>query len=148
MTGAGVLALLRRFWPAIPIIALAVALVLTRSSLADARADLRDEQASRKLDNAIAERDVAKAETNYATRSAAAVTAYADRLATREPIILQSTNTVREYAQTDAGRVLCRGADRVRSIDDLDRRLAAPASPTGGGSGAMQPDAAASAGGR
>jgi hypothetical protein len=34
---------------------------------------------------------------------------------------------VREYAQIDAGRVRCRGADRVRSVDLLDARLAASA---------------------
>lgn len=148
MTGAGALALLRRFWPAIPIVLLAGALVLTRSGLADARADLRSEQASRKLEQAIAARDIAKAEAGFATRSVAAVTTYADRLAAREPIILHSTNTVREYAQTDAGRVLCRGADRLRAIDDLDRQLAAPASSTGGGAAAVQPDTAAPTAGR
>jgi hypothetical protein len=148
MTWAAAGAILRRFWPAVPIIALAVALVLARSSLADARADLRDERATRKLDQAIAARDVAKAEAGFAARSADAVTSYADRLAAREPIILHSTNTVREYAQTDAGRVLCRGTDRVRAIDDLDRQLATPPGATGGGAGAVQPDIATSAGGR
>jgi hypothetical protein len=38
------IALLKRFWPAIPILALSIALLATRATLADAKRDLRAEQ--------------------------------------------------------------------------------------------------------
>jgi hypothetical protein len=38
------------------------------------------------------------------------------RFAALQPIVLRSTNTVREYAQTADGRALCLPAERVRGI--------------------------------
>ncbi|WP_413061943.1 hypothetical protein ACLN6N_06250 [Sphingomonas carotinifaciens] len=144
MTAA--LALLRRFWWAIPIIGLAAALLITRETLADRTATLTAERQAWTAEIERAERQRAEIEKRNADRLVQATTAYADRLAAREPIILRSTNTVREYATTDAGRLRCRGADRVRAIDALDAELAYPAPPAGSGADSMPADAPAPAG--
>ena len=140
------LALLRRFWWAIPIIALAAALLITRETLADRTATLTAERQAWTAEIDRAERQRAEIEKRNADRLAQATATYADRLAAREPIILRSTNTVREYAKTDAGRLRCRGADRVRAIDALDAELADPAPSTSSGAGAVRADAPAPAG--
>ena len=123
MTWAAGFALLRRFWPAIPIVILGAALLATRATLADRTATLKAERNawSAEIDRATKQRAIDEA--RWAQASASAALTYADRLAAREPIILRSTNTVREYAQTDAGRARCLGADRVRGIDALDAAL-------------------------
>ncbi|MGT2515140.1 hypothetical protein ACVOMT_13730 [Sphingomonas panni] len=142
------LALLRRVWWLVPIVALAAGWWWTDRQLADVRLTLANERTVRTQDLADAEKAKLKAERDGAERVATATATYADRLANRAPIILESTNTVREYAQTDAGRVRCRDADRVRSVDLLDARLAAPATAAGSGGRTMPADAAAPAGGR
>ncbi|WP_112384011.1 hypothetical protein [Sphingomonas carotinifaciens] len=144
MTAA--LALLRRFWWAIPIIGLAAALLITRETLADRTATLTAERQAWTAEIDRAERQRAEIEKRNADRLVQATATYADRLAVREPIILRSTNTVREYATTDAGRLRCRGADRVRAIDALDAELADPAPPAGSGAGPLPADAPAPAG--
>jgi len=141
MTAA--LALLRRFWWAIPIAVLAVLLWVRTDQRDDVEQTLANERQAWTATLDRAERVKAAAERRYAEQQTAAALTYADRLAAREPIILRSTNTVREYAQTDAGRVLCRGADRVRAIDALDAELARGAGPNTGGAGPVQPDPAA-----
>ncbi|WP_426254485.1 hypothetical protein [Sphingomonas sp. DC2300-3] len=137
MTWAAGFALLRRFWPAIPIVILGAALLATRATLADRTATLKAERNawSAEIDRATKQRAIDEA--RWAQASASAALTYADRLAAREPIILRSTNTVREYAQTDAGRARCLGADRVRGIDALDAALfpAAPGAARSGGAG-------------
>ena len=127
MTWAAAFALLRRVWPAIPIVILGAALLATRATLADRTATLKAERSawSSEIDRATKQRAIDEA--RWAQASASAALTYADRLAAREPIILRSTNTVREYAQTDAGRAHCLGADRVRGIDALDAALFPPA---------------------
>lgn len=142
------LALLRRVWWLVPIAALAAGWWWTDRKLADTRLTLANERQVRAQDLADAEAAKLKAERDAAERVAVATATYADRLATRQPIILESTNTVREYAQTDAGRVRCRDAERVRSIDLLDTRLAASATAAGSGDRAVPANAAAPAGGR
>jgi hypothetical protein len=142
------LALLRRVWWLVPIVALAAGWWWTDRQLADVRLTLANERTVRTQDLADAEKAKLKAERDGAERVATATATYAYRLANRQPIILESTNTVREYAQTDAGRVRCRDADRVRSIDLLDARLAAPAPASGSGDRALPANAAAPAGGR
>ncbi|WP_112383579.1 hypothetical protein [Sphingomonas carotinifaciens] len=144
MTAA--LALLRRFWWAIPIIGLAAALLVTRETLADRTATLTAERQAWTAEIDRAERQRAEIEKRNADRLVQATATYADRLAAREPIILRSTNTVREYATTDAGRLRCRGADRVRAIDALDAELADPAPPAGSGASPVPADAPAPAG--
>ncbi|WP_288411502.1 hypothetical protein [uncultured Sphingomonas sp.] len=138
----------RRVWWLLPIAALAAGWFWTDRKLADTRLTLANERIVRAQDLADAEAARLKAERDASDRVANATATYADRLASRAPIILESTNTVREYAQTDAGRVRCRVADRVRSIDLLDAHLAAPATPAGSGDRAVPADTAAPAGGR
>ncbi|MFZ3484224.1 hypothetical protein [Sphingomonas sp. 3-13AW] len=137
--------LILRFWWAVPMLVLGAALLATRATLADRTATLRAERAAWTAALDDAEKARLEAERRYASNLAQAATNYADGLAARQPIIVRSTNTVREYAQTDAGRVLCRDADRVRAVDALDAELAEAAA---GGAGAVRPDAAAPAGGR
>lgn len=48
---------------------------------------------------------------------------YAAKLAKLEPIVLHSREKVIQYAQTDAGRVLCLDVDRVRGIEADASRL-------------------------
>ena len=146
MTAA--LALLRRFWWAIPIVALSALLLLTRAQRDDARHTLDNERAAWTADIHRADKTRLTAERDYAVRLATAADGYAARVAARAPIIIRSTDTVREYAKSDAGRVLCRGADRVRAIDDLDAALAEDLRPAGGSARALPPDAAAAPAGR
>ncbi len=146
MTGA--IALLRRVWWLVPMAALAAGWWWTDRRLADVRLTLANERQVRAQDLADAEAAKLTAERDNAQRLVGATAAYAERLAAREPLILKSTNVVREYAQTDAGRTRCRDADRVRAIDALDADLASLAQPAGGGAGAVRTDAPAPAGGR
>lgn len=142
------LALLGRNWQLILMVALAAGWLWTDRRLADTRLTLANERLVRVQDAADAHAAKLTAERDAAERVASATATYADRLANRAPIILESTNTVREYAQTDAGRVRCRAADRVRSIDLLDARLAAPATAASSRDRALPADATAPAGGR
>lgn len=105
-----------RFWPAIPVLLLG----LWVARLDHLRAGYREKAitcaSGREVDRANAERDAARTETAHVQRVAAAAASYADQAAARDPIIIRSTDTVRTYAQTDAGRARCLGPDRVRGI--------------------------------
>jgi len=149
MTWAAGFALLRRFWWAAPMIGLLIALHFTRETLADRTTTLRSERAVWTAEIAKAEQLRSAAEKRFVVQQTTALTTFADRLANREPIILRSTDTVRTYAQTDAGRAACLPADRVRGIDALDAELFVgdPAS-SGGGGEAMHADAGTPAAGR
>lgn len=141
MTWAATFALLPRFWPAIPTVILGAALLATRATLADRTATLKAERTAWSAEIDRAEKQRAIDEARWASASASAAQTYADRLSAREPIILHSTNTVREYAQTDAGRARCLGADRVRGIDALDAALfAQPAEASGSGDATVPAD--------
>ncbi|KQN91540.1 hypothetical protein ASE90_01665 [Sphingomonas sp. Leaf67] len=142
------LALFRRVWWLVPIAALAAGWWWTDRRLADVRLTLANERQVRAQDLADANAAKLKAERDAADRVAAAAISYADRLANRQPLILESTNTVREYAQTDAGRVRCRAADRVQAIDLLDARLAEAAAAPGRRDRPVPADAAAPPSGR
>lgn len=148
MTWAAAWALVRRFWWALPIVALAGALLVTRETLADRTAILAAERTAWTAEIDRAEKQRADQERSWATAQVAALDRYAAGLAARDPIIVRSTDTVREYAKTDAGRVLCRGADRVRAIDALDAELVAAPGTTGGGGGAVPSVVAAPPAGR
>ncbi|TCP30681.1 hypothetical protein [Sphingomonas sp. BK235] len=140
MSPTAVLALLRRFWPLLPIAGLAIAAVILRAQLADARHDLALERSQATAAAERARRERAELVAANAQREAAATSTFADRLAARAPLIIHSKDTVREYAQTDAGRAQCLGADRVRAIDALDAALAGAGEGTAGaGAPAVQP---------
>jgi len=146
MSVAGGIALLRRFWWAVPMIGLLVALHFTRATLADRTATLKAERSAMSAEIAKAEQLRTAAETRFAVQQTTALTTFADRLANREPIILRSTDTVRTYAQTAAGRAACLPADRVRGIDGLDAELFAGDPPSAGrGEEALHGDADAPA---
>jgi len=149
MTWAGGFALLRRFWWAVPMIGLLAGLLLTRETLADRTATLKAERAAWSAEIAKAEQLRIDAEKRFAVQQTTALATFADRLANREPIILRSTDTVRNYAQTAAGRAACLPADRVLGIDALDAELFAsdPAS-AGRGEEALHTDTDPPAAGR
>lgn len=143
-----VLGLLRRVWWLVPIVALAAGWWWTSLVLADVRLTLAGERLVRVQDAADAAQAKAVAELAIANRLIAASDAYAARLASIDPIILESTKTVREYAETDAGRTVCRDADRVRAIDELNADLASDTGAASSRSGVLRADASASTGGR
>ncbi|KQM56707.1 hypothetical protein ASE69_03580 [Sphingomonas sp. Leaf208] len=134
MTWAAGFALLRRFWWAFPMLGLCIALWITRGKLDDRTATLKAERAAWTTEIAKADKLRAEAEQRFASQQSTALTTFASRLVDREPIILRSTDTVRTYAQTDAGRAACLPADRVRGIDALDAELFSgdPTSASGG----------------
>jgi len=140
--------ILRRFWPAIPVVLLALWAARLEYLRAGYKADLTVCRSDRQLDLANAATATARAETGFVTQLHAATETYADRVASRAPIIIKSTDTVREYAKTDAGRVLCRAADRVRAIDALDADLTRDPRPAGSGADRVPVDAATSPAGR
>jgi len=149
MTGAAAWAIMRRFYWAVPMIGLLAGLLLTRETLADRTATLKAERAAWSTEIAKAEQLRTAAETRFAVQQTTALTTFADRLANREPIILRSTDTVRTYAQTAAGRAACLPADRVRGIDALDAELFASDPPSASrGEEALHGDADAPAAGR
>ena len=140
VTGASWWRLALKLAPWVAIAALAVGLQLTRSTLMRVRLEHKVEFA--KLDASAARATAANAD-----RVARAADTYATRVAALQPLIVRSTNEVTRYAETPAGRVLCRDADRVRSIDVLDETLrAAPAA--AGGADTVQLDAPAPPAGR
>ncbi len=149
MTVAEGLAFVRRFWRWVPMIGLLAGLLITRATLADRTATLKAERAAWSAEIAKAEQLRAAAETRFAVQQTTALTTFADRLANREPIILRSTDTVRTYAQTAAGRAACLPADRVLGIDALDAELFAGDPPSAGrGEEALHGNADAPAAGR
>jgi len=145
MTWAAGFALLRRFWWAVPMFGLLAALHFTRETLADRTATLNAERTAMSADIAKADQLRIDAEKRFAVQQTTALATFADRLANREPIILRSTDTVRNYAQTAA----CLPADRVRGIDALDAELFASDPPSASrGEEALHGDADAPAAGR
>ena len=101
------------------------ALMLTRATLHDARQDAKLLAEQHKA-------ELATAQAKWATDGKQAAETYAQALATREPIIVRATDTVRDYAKTPAGAAVCAPAGRVSSTDALDRQLW-PAQPTTSG---------------
>ena len=72
--------------------------------------------------------EAAKQEAAAASRGAEATERYVERTTVLQPIIEQSKASVRDYAETDAGRAACLDVERVRGIQATDRALeAAPA---------------------
>lgn len=85
-------------------------------------------------DSVAAERVMAAREVAAERRAAVASEAFADRLASFEPIVLRSHDTVTRYAQTPAGAAACLAAERVRGIEaDAAALGLAAADPASGG---------------
>lgn len=133
MTAVAAIALLRRVGPIALFAAAVAAALFFRAQRDDVQHTLTNERAAWSAEVDRADRVKVEQELRHAQQLAAATSTYADRLAAREPIILRSTNTVREYAQTDAGRARCLGADRVRELDSYLAALAAAAPAAAGG---------------
>ena len=150
MTGLGsALALIGREWKLVLIALFAAGFLVTRSQRDEARQAVKTEKAERKADGDRADHQRAERERGFALAIVDAVDRQAARTAAREPIIVHSTNTVREYAQTDAGRAHCLGADRVRGLDAYLSALAgADPAPAGGRAEAMRTDTDPAAAGR
>jgi hypothetical protein len=149
MTWAAGFALLRRLWWSVPMAGLLIGLLLTRARANDLEATLKAERTAMSAEIAKSEQLRSDAEKRFAIQQTTALTTFADRLANREPIILRSTDTVRTYAQTAAGRAACLPADRVLGLDALDAELFASDSPSAGrGEEALHSDADAPAAGR
>ncbi|MEK9209700.1 hypothetical protein [Sphingomonas sp. 2378] len=142
------LILLRRFWPALIVLALGMWAARLDHLRADHLQTLTNERAA--WSAAIADADKARLadEARFAQRLATAVQTYAAALAARQPLIIHSKDTVTHYAQTDAGRALCRDADRVRDIDALDAALARDPATSGRSGGAVPTNGAAPPAGR
>lgn len=138
------LALLRRFWPALIVLALGLWAARLNELRADHLQTLTNERAA--LSAAIADADKARLadEAQFARQQASAAQAYAAALAARQPLIIHSKDTVTRYAQTPDGRTLCLPADRVRDIQaDRDALFADPAGAAKAGGGtvsAVSPD--------
>lgn len=123
-----------RFWPALPVLLLGIWAARLDHLRSTYREQLIECRSARQVDRVSGERDVAKAEAGFAKQRADAAETYAQSAQAREPLIVRSTNTVREYAQTDAGRAQCLGPDRVHGIDEFSAALFA-GHPAGTGSG-------------
>jgi hypothetical protein len=123
MTWAAGFTLLRRLWWSVPMAGLLIGLLLTRARGNDLETTLKAERTAMSAEIAKSEQLRSDAEKRFAVQQATALTTFADRLANREPIILRSTDTVRTYAQTTAGRAACLPADRVLGLDALDAEL-------------------------
>ena len=149
MTAAAALALLRRIGPAALFAAAVAAALFFRAQRDDVQQTLDNERSAWSAEVDRVDRARAEQERGFAEQQAAATSTFAAQLAAREPIIVHSTNTVREYAQTDAGRARCLGADRVRGLDTyLADLTAADSAAAGGRAEAVRPDADAPPNGR
>ena len=145
MTGA---TRLLRFWPAALVLLVGLWIWRLDTLRADYRQTLTNERAAWSMAIADGEKARSADEARFAHQQAAAIQTYAAALAARQPLIIHSKDTVTRYAQTDAGRALCRAPDRVRDIDALDALLARdPAAPSRSG-GAVPPDGPAPPAGR
>ena len=142
------LALLRRFWPALIVLALGLWAARLDHRRADHLQTLTNERAAWSAAIADADKSRLADQARFAQQQASAAQTYAATLAARQPIIIHSKDTVTRYAQTDAGRALCRAPDRVRDIDALDALLARDSAPSGRSGGAVPADGAAPPAGR
>ena len=132
-----------RFLPVLAVLLVGLWIWRLDSLRADYRQTLTNERDAWSATIAKAENARLGDEVRFSQQQAAAAQTYAATLAARQPIIIHSKDTVTRYAQTDAGRAICRDADRVRDIDALDAALASSSRSASIGGGAVRPDAAA-----
>jgi len=127
-------------------VALTIALLFARADAAHWH-KIADNQA---LLIAKAKQEAAEQAEANAKRLADATADYAAKLGSIQPIIVRSTDTVREYAKTDAGRAPCLAAVRASGVQQ-DRQALFPAStptPAQSSAGAVQAQATGNASGR
>ncbi len=132
-----------RFWPVVVVLVVGVWIWRLDSLRADYRQTLTTERAA--WSTAIMEGEKARLvdQARFAQRQAAAAQTYAATLAARQPIIIQSRDTVTRYAQTSDGRSLCLPADRVRGAQaDRAALFADPAEAAERGGSVVPPGAA------
>ncbi len=125
--------LLRRFWPALIVLAVGLWAARLDHLRADHLQTLANERAA--WSAAIADADKARLadQARFAQQQASAAQTYAATLAARQPIIIHSRDTVTRYAQTPDGRALCLPADRVRGAQaDRDALFSDPPAAPGG----------------
>lgn len=84
-------------------------------------------------------REAAEQRAKNEKRVADATTDYAERLASVQPIIIRSRDTVKEYAQTEAGRAPCLDAARVDGVRRDRESLFADPRTTESRTGAVPP---------
>ena len=137
---AGLPRLALKLAPFVAIALLLAALLQTRGTLARVKLEAKAAQL-------VTERDSATRLATAEAHGRQAAESYVARTAALAPLIVRSTNTVREYAQTPAGRVPCLDAERVRGLDEFDLSLFTPTA-SGSGAGAVRADAGASPAGR
>lgn len=137
-----------RFWPVAVVLVVGLWIWRLDTLRADYRQTLTNERAAWSAAIAVGEKARLADQARFAQQQATAAQTYAAALAARQPLIIHSKDTVTRYAQTDAGRVLCRAADRVRDLDALDADLARYPTAAGRSGGAVPADAAASPAGR
>ena len=137
-----------RFLPVVAVLLVGLWIWRLDALRADYRQTLTNERAAQTAAIAAGEMARFADQAQFAQQLASASQSYAATLAARQPFIIHSKDTVTRYAQTDAGRALCRAPDRVRDIDALDALLARdPAAPSRSG-GAVPIDATAPPAGR
>ncbi|WP_343545514.1 hypothetical protein [Sphingomonas paucimobilis] len=142
------LTFLRRFWPALIVLVLGLWVARLDHLRAEYRQTLTNERAAWSMAIADGEKARSADEARFAQQQASAAQTYAATLAARQPLIIHSKDTVTRYAQTDAGRAVCRDADRVRDIDALDALLARDPAAPGRNGGAVPTDGTAPPAGR
>ena len=103
MTAATVLTLLRRFWPALPMLALAIALLATRHTLADVKA----------------QRDAAVAFGGQVTAATRVATANPRLTPEQVPAAIDLLARQRDAYQRDLGSALAQIATQNQSIESL-----------------------------
>lgn len=105
-----------------------IAIALLTAALGITRNTLSNVRQANKLAEQTRIAVAAKREAAWERKLSDARGQYATDIANRQPIIIRSKDTVREYAQTPAGKSACLDANRVRGIDGFDTDIATTAS--------------------
>lgn len=106
------------------IVALAIALTVTRGTLHDLR--LADKLAVAETAKELAVKDAVNAESQKT-----AAENYAKTLQNINPVVVHDTDTIHEFSQTAAGQLPCLDADRVRDLKATESQLFPATSGTG-----------------
>jgi hypothetical protein len=107
---------IKQYWYLIPLLGLTLTLMHTREDLSKTKATLTTERAAWDKASKLAKEQKKLDEQHFSDIKATALKAFDIRKELMEPVILRSTNTVREYAQTPESHVVCTGPDWVRKL--------------------------------